>query len=122
MVSVTSFKTFDNDDNDYLFPADQYSVDTVGPRARIALRMGAVWPTTVLRKVNGIGIEAVYGYGNATKVPPPIKQAIKIMAGKLYENRGDDASEELGGSSPSAIPNTCLVLLAPFRMNKVHGV
>lgn len=118
--SVESFKTIDNDDNEYLFAASNYSVDTVSYQGRIALRLGQVWPATVLRSVNGIKIKVVVGYGDsADDVPEEIRQAIMLTVAKLYENRGDNSNSEFFGSAGFTLPNTAMMLLEPFRRIKL---
>ena len=63
LQTVESFKTIDNSDTESTFSSSSYLVDTVSPLARISLRLGEVWPSTVLRPRNGIKIAATFGYG-----------------------------------------------------------
>lgn len=118
--SITSFQTFDNDDNAYTFASTNYTVDTKSYQGRIALRLGQVWPATVLRSVNGIKIVAVVGYGNSeTDVPEEITHAIKLTVAKMYENRGDNSNSEFFGFAGFTLPNTAMMLLEPFRRIKL---
>lgn len=121
LVSVTAFKTYADDDTASTFAASNYTLDTKGPFGRVALRMGAVWPTTVLRPVNGIEINgAVFGYGASnTSVPSAIQHAIMLTVSKVYENRGDSASGEFFGVGGFTIPNTAQMLLAPYVRHRV---
>jgi hypothetical protein len=110
-------RTYSEDGIGSVFDPDNYTVDTVGPRGRVVLKNGATWPTTILRKTNGIKITATYGYGDdSDDVPKPIKQALLLMVAKLYENRGDDAAGEA-----MTIPDTAQMLLMPYRHIKVGG-
>lgn len=119
--SVEYFKTYDNDDASYTFPASQYQVDTVDQQAEIALRIGAVYPATVLRPRNGIQIRTVLGWGaTADSVPPEIRMAIMMVVNKLYENRGDSAEGENFGFSGFTLPNTAMMLLEPYRRIKMR--
>ena len=118
--SIESFKTFDNDDQQYLFNATNYYVDTVSYQGRISLKIGAVWPATVLRPANGIQIIAKVGYGDAAEdVPEEIIHAIKLTVAKLYENRGDNSNSEFFGFAGFTLPNTAMMLLEPFRRIKL---
>lgn len=88
--SVTHLKTYDNDDTAYTFSSSAYQVDAVSKPARLALRIGQTWPTTVLRPVNGIEIEFIAGYGDSqNQVPQSIRLGILQHIASMYEHRGD---------------------------------
>lgn len=114
--SVVEFNTYADDNVKLTFSSTQYFVDTVGPQGAIGLLMGGVWPTTVLRPLNGVEIEVVAGFGTASQVPDDIREAVKITVAKLYENRGDFKDGET-----FTIPATAQVLLEPYRHYKVGG-
>ena len=107
LLSVESFKTFDDDNVEYTFDSTNYNIDTVAPYGVIALKYGAVWPQTVLRTVNGIKIAATFGYAS---VPQDIQEAIKILVGAMFENRGDEIPK---------IPAQVSLLVEPYRRFKV---
>lgn len=120
LSSVTSVKYFDDADASTLFAASNYSLDTVGPFGRISLKSGSSWPSQTLRTVNGVEIEAVFGYGaTVDDVPIAIRNAIKLIVGKLFEDRGDDVDGEMGSNGPIPIPKTAMFLLEPHRSIKV---
>jgi hypothetical protein len=52
----------------------------------------------------------VAGYGDAAAVPAPIRQALLLMIGELYADRGDGESH---GLSPAADR-----LLAPYKVRE----
>lgn len=114
--SVGAFLTYDDNDTEYEFDPTQYQVDTVSTQGSINLKTGAIWPATILRPRNGIKVEdCVFGFGAAaTNVPDPIKHAVMLVVAKLFENRGDSTSSENFGSAGFTIPNTAMVLLAPY--------
>lgn len=90
IVSVDKFSTYDNSDNEIAENVSNYVVDKVSKQGRLGLKMGGLWPTTVLRPINGIQIRATLGFGaTAADVPQDIKQAIMEVVGHSYENRGD---------------------------------
>ncbi len=109
-----------DESNAYTMDPSTYRVDDMSALGAIVLKTGCMWPTTTLRSVNGIEIEATLGYGlNEADVPEPIRRAILLMVSKLYDNRGDDTSSEFFGTSGFTLPNTAQLLLEPYRNIKV---
>lgn len=87
LVSVTSIKTFAQDNTETTFNSSNYYLNTLSTPGEIILNDGTVWPTFT-RSRNGIEIVYVAGYGaNATDVPSPLRTAVKQLAGHWYENR-----------------------------------
>lgn len=108
--SVTFFKTVDDAGGEYVIPTNDYKVDNVG-RGRISLKLGAVWPATVLAANNGILIQVKAGIAaNASEVPDEIKTAVLEFVAAIYEHRGDEFPE---------IPATAYLLIEPYRRFKV---
>lgn len=60
----------------------------------------------------GIEIDIEAGYGAATDVPEPLRQAIRLLVAHWYENRGLVAS----GPGTAELPLTVTALIAPFRV------
>ncbi len=119
MQSVTALNTYADDGVANTFDASNYNVDTVGPFGRISLKMGSIWPPTILRVTNSVQVRAVFGYGLAASVPDDIKHAILLTVSKFFENRGDDTSGEFFGFSGFDIPPTAKSLLESYRRLKV---
>lgn len=112
--SVTEFNTYADDGVANLFPSSSYIVDNSGPFGRVALPLGGVWPTTILRKLNGIEIKFIAGVAiNAASTPSDIKQAVLEYVAQMYENRGD--------LEISKIPKTSMSLLLPYVRIKAGG-
>lgn len=114
---LTYFKTYDNDSTPYTMPSTDYYVDTVTAHPSVGLKLGAVWPTTVLRPSNGIVLRGVFGFGvgytdanNVGATPEDIQEAIKQMVGIMYEHRGDEMPK---------IPTTVSMLIEPYRSMKL---
>lgn len=106
MSAVASVSTFDEDNSEAVFSSSNYYADTVGPVGKISLKMGAVWPSTVLRPKNGIKVQATFGYGAAdTDVPNDIQLAVVTLAARMYEHRGDELPE---------VPEQVMTLLMPY--------
>ena len=120
LQSVTNVQYFDNSDTATIWPASNYFVDTLREPGRLALRMGAVWPTPS-RLSNGIVITYVAGYGNdGSSVPEPIKTAIRQLVAHWYEHRGDAATapSNRGTIIAPATPVPLVIegLLDPYRV------
>jgi hypothetical protein len=88
--SVSYLKTYDDTDTATTAATTVYMVDTVSVPARLALRNGQTWPTTILRPLNGIEIQTVCGYGaNPGDVPQAIRQGMLNDIAHQFEHRGD---------------------------------
>ncbi len=85
LISVTSFKTFDNADAETVFTG--FYTDTTRRPGRVALRSGSVWPVFT-RPANGIEITYVAGFGPAAaNVPTDLRLCISQIASHWFENR-----------------------------------
>ena len=116
---VLAFNTYDDANQVYATSPTIYALDKYANRGRLSLRLGQIWPTTILRGNSGIEIDVRAGIApNAAALPDDIKQAVLLTVGKFYENRGDDTSGEFFGVSGFTIPNTALVLLEGYRRLK----
>ena len=117
LVGIESFTYIDKDDNSAtLTIADTFVVSTVGTPGRIALKDGVNWPTTELRPIAGIEIVFDAGYGSgATDVPEAIRQAVKLVAADLYENR--ESSVVGAGLTVAEVPFGAKALLNMFRVD-----
>jgi hypothetical protein len=110
-ISIESFKTYDNADNEFEFASSNFNVDNFNSRGRISLKLGQVWPATVLRTINGIKITGFFGLcETAATVPEDIKMALQFIIAQMYEHRGDEYPK---------IPASALMLLEPYRRVKV---
>lgn len=118
LQSVTSFKTFNDDNTEFTFDSSNYYVDTAGKYGAIGLKTGAVWPSTVLRPLSGIAVRCVFGFGagyitspvTASTIPDQIQEAVKAFASVLFEHRGDEMPK---------IPATVGMLLEPYMRYKL---
>lgn len=63
------------------------------------------------RAIAGIEIDVMLGYGaTPTAVPEPIRQAIRMLAARWYENRGDGEAD----SGATHLPAAVAALLTPY--------
>lgn len=89
-----------------------YTVDGSAFPGRIIPAYGYAWPTT-RDHLNAVTVEMVNGFGDSgTDVPRPIRQAILIWTGILYESRGT-----CGGEMPPIVD----ALMSPYRRTYVRG-
>lgn len=110
VVSVSSIKTFDDQDNETVVNSAKYLVDTFRKPARVILRNGETWPNAT-REANALIITYTAGYGTASQVPEAIRLAMLQLIAYSYEHRGD----QIEGAAP-AIPESIQTLLRPYQM------
>jgi len=93
VISVDSVTVYDRDSaSTSVTIADTFDVDLVSKPARLSLQSGATWPSAT-RANNAIEIQYTAGYGTKpSDVPPPLRRAVRQMAGYLYTNRGSGCS------------------------------
>lgn len=114
LQSVTAIRTYDAAGVASVFSASNYLVDAVSRPGRVVLADGAA-PPLPARKINGIEIEFVAGFGTtASSVPQALRQAVLQLVAYLYENRGDDAAAGLQASGAAH-------LLRPYRRTGIGG-
>lgn len=90
MISLDEFSTYGDDGVAVNAQVSDYIADTIGPRARVGLKLGGLWPTTVLRSSNGVRFRLTVGISaNAATLPSDIRQAVLEFIAHMYENRGD---------------------------------
>jgi hypothetical protein len=107
---LLEFSTF-SDEQEFPEDVSNYIFDAVGPRARVGLKIGGVWPTTILRPNNAIRFRIEVGFGSASQVPKDIIQAVKEFVAHMYENRGDQ--------NEMVIPPHILMLIQGYRREKL---
>jgi hypothetical protein len=88
VASVTHVKTYDDEDTATTFASTRYYVDTARSPARVCLRTGESWPSS-LRVANGIEVKYVAGHTSPYSIPEPIRLGILQHIAYLYEHRGD---------------------------------
>jgi uncharacterized phiE125 gp8 family phage protein len=82
-----------------------YWLDTAADPPRVLVDAAAPAPG---RSPHGIELDLRVGYGDtANAVPAPLRQAIRMLAARWFEHRGDESEAQL--------PPDLLALIAPFR-------
>ena len=114
LVSVTSIKYTDKDGNESTLSSAAYVVDTDSTKGRVVLKSGETWPSDTLAAANGVRVRYVAGYGEASAVPRPIRQAILLLIGTMYENRESVLVAQ--GVTVAQLPFGVDALLMPYRI------
>lgn len=107
LQSVTQVKLYALDGTPSVLDPSAYQLDAASAPARL-LRKSE--PAANLRAVNAVEIAFTAGYGAASAVPQPVKQAILQIVADLYTNRGDEAD---------IVSSAAQTLLAPYRIFKL---
>ncbi|WP_181704334.1 head-tail connector protein [Chthonobacter albigriseus] len=87
-----------------------FQLDAVSDPARLVALGTAPQPE---RPIAGIEVDMVVGFGSAAAdVPAPLRQAVKLLAARWYENRGD-------GPGSVDIPDEILAIAADYRTRRL---
>lgn len=120
LISVDSVTYSDPTGAAQTLDPSTYVVRT-GPRAEIALTVGASWPDTNRNPRNvAIAFKAGFAAGSpplATDVPAPIRSAMLLMAGDLFDNR--EAVVVAESRVTQVLNPTVDNLLAPLRADPI---
>lgn len=113
LLSVSDVKYYDEDNTLQTLAASQYEVDIYGSPARFRL----INVPKLKDRMNALQLNFTCGYTNAAAVPSPIKQAMYLIIGHLYENRQDVVT----GTQVHQIPDSSKYLLEPYRNNFIFA-
>lgn len=113
-TSITSIKYFDIDDVEQTVLTSVYGLDDYSEPNWIILKANQQWPLSN-KGANNVKVLMDVGYLPAN-VPAPIKAAMLLIIGNLYENRQQDV---LGNTriSFNSLPLGVYNLLQPYRLN-----
>jgi uncharacterized phiE125 gp8 family phage protein len=92
LQSVTHLKYTDSDGDETTITEDtDYIVETNGDQCgRIVLCYGKTWPSFTAYPSNPIVCRFICGWTTAASIPTKIRTAVKMIAAKLFESRGED--------------------------------
>lgn len=111
LLSLEAMHLFDADNNAAPIDPHTYGVDSAALASRIYFNRR---PPDPGRAVSGIQIDATAGFGNsAGDVPEPLRQAIRMLVARWYENRGDTETDA------RVLPNEVATLIAPWRIARL---
>jgi len=109
LSSITSVKYSDENGTQATFSSANYIARTSGQHGEIILKLGMVWPDTVLQAHGGVEVECVLGHGAAgSNVPEALRQAVLEVCAALYDGRGN--------SDAKPIPAIAAALCGAYRV------
>jgi len=113
LQSVESVKYIDDAGVEQTLAADQYVVDAATYNGQVRRAFDIVWPVARLEDY-AVRIAFTAGFGDAEDVPQPIKNAMLMMIGHLYEHR-----ETVADSNLVEVPLAARWLLGPYRIEPI---
>lgn len=110
--SITSVKYLDATSSEITLSSAYYQLDDYSIPNKLALKLNQTWPSTD-GSVNNVKIRTVVG---DSAIPYPVKAAMLLIIGNLYENRQED---QLATSRASfnSLPMGVYNLLQPYRLS-----
>jgi len=117
LQSVTSVNYTDSAGIEHIMPPSDYVVDAKSNIGRIFLGFSKIWPVAILQPASAVRIRFVTGYGNATAVPEPLKQAMKYLISQWYEVREPVI---LSRSQLMPVPMTFDFLIGPYKVARLQ--
>jgi uncharacterized phiE125 gp8 family phage protein len=109
--AITSVTYTDTDGDAQTLAATVYELGNDNGKGTCRLKYDQTWPST-RGHADVVTVKYVTGYGAASAVPTPIKHAIKLLCGHLFENR--EQTIESIGLGIKGIPFGIFSLLAPY--------
>jgi len=111
---VNAIVLIDEEDSETEWNAANYQLQA-GLEPKLSLTSGASWPTPP-RRIEGIKISLTTGFGSDwNAVPETLRQAIMMMATKLYVARGDEDMSQVNLLKSSGASE----LLQSFRQVRI---
>jgi uncharacterized phiE125 gp8 family phage protein len=91
LQEVLSCNVVDVEGAEHSVALEDLIIDTSSQPGRICLAEGRSWPNVTLRKIGGIKIQYVAGYGNTpARVPEEFKDAILLYVAHSWNNRSGE--------------------------------
>lgn len=88
LISIDGVYTVDEDGVTTEYSSDNYYIVTEHLPGQLVIKRSATMPINTTRDTGGYRVEYFAGYGElATDVPQQIREALKLWATALYENR-----------------------------------
>lgn len=110
LISIESIKYDDVDGAEQTVDSANYDVDTAREPGWIVPVTGYTWPQTY-DAINAVRVRGVCGFGTeASDVPAPVRDAIKLLVAHRYTNREAVSADDL-----KAIPHGVDAMITPYR-------
>lgn len=94
IASITHVKYYDTTGSPATWGSGNYILDGDGNPPRLSLAYSATWPGATLQPINGVEIQAVFGYGAASAVPAGFVQAILLLCEHWNLNRVEEVPDQ----------------------------
>jgi uncharacterized phiE125 gp8 family phage protein len=108
-VRAAIVRVYDASGDAVLLPPDAYSLDHRSGDVRLRFSGPAPQPG---RPVAGLEIDVEAGFSaDAAGVPAPLRQAMRLLVARWYENRGDVETD----ADMARMPAPVAALVAPYR-------
>lgn len=107
VIAIASVSYYDADNVQQSLDAGVYDLFAAARGTYLTLRSGHVWPAT-FRRTDAVSITFSAGYGAATDVPEPIRQAILLIVQRLFD--GADTEIDV------AVDRVVHAQIEPYRM------
>ncbi len=105
--SVSAISVYDVNNTSVNVVPSSYVLDTAPMTARLKF---VTPPPAPGRRIAGIELDVVLGFGaQAVHVPGPLRQAIKMLVARGFENRGDAVS------NARQLPGDIMALISGYR-------
>lgn len=105
--NIEEIKIYDRNNIAVTVSPQNYFVDASPGTARVFFTGAQPQPE---RRIAGIEIAGSFGFGvTPDEVPDPIRLALRMLAARWYENRGDATADSAG------LPSEIASLVAPYR-------
>ncbi len=106
---VVALRTLGADGSAQIVPPANYVVDASPGAARVRFLSA---PNAPGRAIAGVEMDVVIGFATAPEgVPEPLRQAVRLLVARWYEERGDAQSDGAFERMPSPVA----ALIAPYR-------
>lgn len=106
--SIVSIKYDDSDGAEQTVPPEDYFLDNPAHPSWVLPNLDSGWPST-LAAANAVRVRFICGYADAASVPAPLKAAVLLITGYLYENREAKPEDAL-------TQGAVRMLLNPYQM------
>lgn len=108
--AITSVSYQDTDNATQTLASSVYELRTTALVPEVGLKYSQSWPS-ILCHPGSVTIEFTVGYGDDTAVPQPIKQAMLLLIGDMYEHREETSQMKL-----ETMPMASKYLLSQYRV------
>jgi uncharacterized phiE125 gp8 family phage protein len=111
LTSISILRVYDHGGQPQIVPANLWRLGGAPDKPRLFFAAAPPQPGV---PAAGIEIDVIAGYGGASDVPAPLRQAILALVARWFENRGD-----VDAAAAENLPKPVAALLAPYRRGRL---